>query len=167
MTLATAGEDGRPSCRAVVLTAWDGLGFVFFTDARSRKAAEFAARPGVAAVFLWPAGQHQVRVEGTVTELSEAESDAGFDSTPHQGRLVVWASHQGEVVPDRHQLEQRLAEVERRFADGEVPRPPWWRAYRLAPDAFEFWASRNDALHDRWRYRRDEGGAWILERLAP
>ncbi len=166
MTLATVGGDGRPSARAVVVTGWDGRGLEFFTDCRSRKAAEFAARPAVAAVFLWPATGRQVRVEGTVVELSEAESDAGFASTPRQGRLVVWASPQDEVVPDRRHLEQRLAEVEARFAGGEVPRPPWWRGYRVTPDVFEFWASSDDALHDRFRHRRD-GDQWALERLAP
>ncbi len=167
MTLATAAADGRPSARAVVLNGWDQRGLVFFTDCRSRKAAEFAARPAVAAVFLWPAGQHQVRVEGTVAELSEAESDAGFESTPRQGRLVVWASPQDEVVAGRDQLEQRLAEVKARFAGGDVPRPPWWRGYRLAPAAFEFWAARDDALHDRFRYRRGDDGPWMVARLAP
>lgn len=167
MTLATAGADGQPSARAVVLEGWDERGLVFFTDCRSRKAAEFAARPAVAAVFLWPAGQHQVRVEGTVAELSEAESDAGFESTPRQGRLVVSASPQGEVVPDRRHLEQRLAEVEARFAGGPVPRPPWWRGYRVIPATFEFWASSDDALHDRFRYRRGDGGGWAVQRLAP
>jgi pyridoxamine 5'-phosphate oxidase len=167
MTLATVGEDGHPSARAVVLTGWDERGLVFFTDCRSRKAAEFAARPAVAAVFLWPAGQHQVRVEGTVTELPGAGSDAGFEATPRQGRLVVWASRQDEVVPGREPLEQRLFEVEERFAGGDVPRPPWWQGYRLTPTAFEFWASGDDALHDRFRYRRGDDGGWVVERLAP
>jgi pyridoxamine 5'-phosphate oxidase len=167
MTLATVGEDGRPSARAVVLTAWDERGFEFFTDCRSRKAAEFADRPAVAAVFLWPATGRQVRVEGSVIELSEAESDAGFEPTPRQGRLVVWASPQDEVVPDRRHLEQRLAEAEARFAGGEVPRPPWWRGYRLTPTVFEFWASSDDALHDRFRHRPGDDGDWVVERLAP
>jgi pyridoxamine 5'-phosphate oxidase len=167
MTLATVGEDGRPSARAVVLTGWDERGLVFFTDCRSRKAAEFAARPAVAAVFLWPGCSHQVRVEGTVAELPEFESDAGFESTPRQGQLVVWASRQDDVVPDRQALEHRLAEVTARFAGGDVPRPPWWRAYRVTPAAFEFWATAGDALHDRFRYRLDGHGHWTVERLAP
>jgi pyridoxamine 5'-phosphate oxidase len=167
MVLATIGADGRPSSRAVVLTGWDERGFEFFTDSRSRKAAEFAAHPAVAAVFLWPGGQHQVRVEGTVAELSEAESDAGFESTPRQGRLVVWASAQDAVVPDRAPLEQCLAEVDARFAGGEVPRPPWWRGYRLAPATFEFWSATGNALHDRFRYRQGDDGRWAVDRLAP
>jgi pyridoxamine 5'-phosphate oxidase len=166
MTLATAGEDGRPSARAVALTGWDQQGLVFFTDTRSRKARQVAARPAAAAVFLWPT-RHQVRVEGTVAELSDAESDAGFESTPRQGRLVVWASAQDEVVPDREALKRRLAEVDARFAGGDPPRPPWWRAYRLTPATFEFWAAAEDALHDRFRYRRGGGGQWTVERLAP
>ena len=167
MVLATAGPGGEPSARAVVVTGWDDRGLVFFTDCRSRKAAEFAARPAVAAAFLWPCTRRQVRVEGTVAELSEAEADAGFESTPRQGRLVLWASHQDEVVPDRDHLEQRLAEAEARFAGSDVPRPPWWRAYRLAPTCFEFWAASDDALHDRFRHRLGDGGHWVLERLAP
>ena len=167
MVLATAGSEGRASARAVVLTGWDEEGLVFFTDCRSRKGADLAAQPVAAAVFLWPVTQRQVRVEGPVAELSEAESDASFESTPRRGRLVVWASPQDEVVPDREHLEQRLAEVESRFAGGEVPRPPWWRGYRLRPDTFEFWAARDDALHDRFRHRWEAGGRWLPERLAP
>jgi pyridoxamine 5'-phosphate oxidase len=166
MTLATAAADGRPSARAVVLTGCDRGGLVFFTDRRSRKAAELAVRPWAAAVFLWPAAQRQVRVEGKVTELSDEESHAAFGSTPRQGRLVVWASTQDEVVSGRNELERRLEEAQRRFAGGDVPRPPWWRAHRLEPAAFEFWESSPDALHDRYRHRLVDG-AWVVERLAP
>jgi pyridoxamine 5'-phosphate oxidase len=166
MTLATAAADGRPSARAVVLVSCDGTGLVFFTDRRSRKAAELAVRPWAAAVFVWPAGPRQVRVEGAVAELSDQESDTAFGSTPRQGRLVVWASPQDEVVSGRDELERRLEEARARFAGGDVPRPPWWRAYRLEPAVFEFWESSTDALHDRFRHRLVDG-AWVVERLAP
>ena len=167
MVLATVGAGGQPSARAVVLESWNDRGLVFCTDCRSRKAAEFAARPQAAAVFLWPVTARQVRVEGTVAELSEADSDAAFGATPHQGRLVVWASRQDDVVADRAEIERRLDEAEARFAGGEVPRPPWWRAYRLSPTTFEFWAASDDALHDRFRHRLEDGGRWVAERVAP
>jgi pyridoxamine 5'-phosphate oxidase len=166
VTLATAGEDGRPSARAVVLTGWDERGLVFFTDRRSRKAADLAVQPWAAAVILWPACQRQVRVEGTAVELSDDDSDAGFGSTPRQGRLVVWAVTQDEVVSGRDVLEHRVGEATVRFAGSEVPRPPWWQGYRLEAVAFEFWEASPDALHDRFRHRRVDG-SWVVERLAP
>jgi pyridoxamine 5'-phosphate oxidase len=170
MTLATVAANGRPSCRSVLMTDWDERGVVFFTDDRSRKAGELAGNPWAAAVFLWPASERQVRVEGRVAPLSSApsdpESDRRFGTTPRQARLAVWAARQGEVIPDREVLERLVEEAEGRFGD-EVPRPPWWRAYRLDPVAFEFWESRPDALHDRLRHHRLEDGSWAVERLAP
>jgi pyridoxamine 5'-phosphate oxidase len=166
MTVATATPDGRPSSRAVVLTGWDERGLVFCTDDRSRKSAELAANPSVAAVFLWPGCQRQVRVEGRVAPVSDEESDQNFAATPRPARLAVWAARQGEVLADRSVLEQGWKEADDHYQE-EVPRPPWWRGYRLEPHAFEFWEASPDGLHDRRRYDRLDNGTWRVEQLAP
>ena len=166
MTLATATADGAHSARMVLLKGVDERGFVFFTDYRSRKAAELEANPRAALVFHWVEVERQVRVAGTTSRVSREETEAYFLSRPLGSRLGAWASEQSSVIADRAELDARLREVERRFSGGEVPAPPHWGGYRLDPATVEFWQGRSSRLHDRIRYSR-RGGAWVVERLAP
>ncbi len=167
MTLATAGPDGRPSGRMVLLSSSDERGFVFHTNFDSRKGEEIARNPRVALVFWWDPLGLQVRVEGRAEKTSAAESDAYFAGRPRGSQLGAWASDQSRPIPGRAVLEERLRELERRYAGGPVPRPPHWGGYRVVPDAIEFWEQRENRLHDRVLYLRVEGGGWRRERLAP
>ena len=167
MVLATVSPKGRPSARVVLLKGFDDRGFTFFTNYESRKGRELEDNPFAALVFFWADLERQVRVEGRVERVSESESDAYFASRPRGARLGAWASRQSEVVPGREELEDRLLELERRYPDGEIPRPPLWGGYRVIPDAIEFWQGRPNRLHDRLLYRRQEGGSWRIERLSP
>jgi pyridoxamine 5'-phosphate oxidase len=166
VVLATADTGGRPSVRAVMLRGLDARGLVFFTDHRSRKARELAARPRAAMVFLWAPLERQVRVEGRVERIGEAESDEYFATRPRGSRVGAWASQQSKVIAGRGVLARQIRRIEARFRAADVPRPPHWGGYRLVPDAFEFWQGRPDRLHDRLRYRRVRG-AWRIERLSP
>jgi pyridoxamine 5'-phosphate oxidase len=166
MVLATADERGRPSARAVLLRAWDERGFVFFTNYASRKGREIAADPFAALLFYWDELERQVRVEGPVAPVSAAESDAYFARRPRGHQLSAWASEQSGVVADRAALEAAMRDAERRFAGGEVPRPPHWGGYRVAPERIEFWQGRPNRVHDRLVYERSHGG-WTRARLAP
>jgi pyridoxamine 5'-phosphate oxidase len=166
MVLATATPDGAPSARVVLLKGFDERGFVFFTDYRSRKGAELEANPRAALVLHWSELERQVRITGDVTRTSAEESEAYYRSRPMGSRLGAWVSHQSQTIPSRDVLEGGLREVERRFAGGDVPLPPYWGGYRVKPGAIEFWQGRQNRLHDRVRYVR-EGETWRIERLAP
>lgn len=159
--------DGVPSARAVIVRGFDEPGLVFYTDRSSRKGRELTANPRAAMVFLWPALERSVRVEGAVSEVSDGESDAYFAQRPRGSTLSAWASHQSEVIESRSQLEAAAREADERFGDGPVPRPPRWGGYRVVPIEIEFWQGRRDRLHDRLRYRRADGGQWVVERLSP
>ena len=165
MTLATVDASGQPSARIVLLKGLDERGFIFYTNYESRKAHELTANPKVALVFNWLALERQVRVEGTVSKLPKAESEAYHQSRPHGSQLSEWASPQSQVVGSRAVLEARLREVEAEFP-GEVPLPDFWGGFVVKPERLEFWQGRPNRLHDRFRYTRQAAG-WGLERLAP
>lgn len=166
VVVATATTGGVPSARAVLLRGFDARGFVFFTDYRSRKAEELAVNPRAAMVWLWSPAERQVRVEGTVSVLGPAESDAYFAQRPRGHRLAAWASHQSSVIPDRRGLEARIAELTARYEGRDVPRPPDWGGYLLTPAVFEFWQGRPNRVHDRLRFRLRDG-FWVQDRLSP
>jgi pyridoxamine 5'-phosphate oxidase len=166
MTLATATKDGKPDARIVLLKSFDELGFVFYTNYQSRKAKELSENPQACLLFYWPQLWRQVRIEGTVEKVSAEESDAYFQSRPLGSKLGAWASNQSEVIENREALEARFAELQKRFGD-DAPRPPHWGGYRVKPTAIEFWQGQDNRLHDRLRYRLQENGSWIIERLGP
>jgi len=167
MTLATATTDGKPSARLVLLKQVDERGFVFYTNYRSSKARDLEANPFAALVFYWPQLERQVRVEGTVTRTSAAESDKYFQSRPRDSQIGALASPQSEVIPNRDVLEQRLAELEEEYRGREVARPEHWGGYRLNPERIEFWKGRPGRLHDRFLYELQSDGSWVIKRLAP
>jgi pyridoxamine 5'-phosphate oxidase len=167
MTLATATRDGTPSARIVLLKDINAEGLTFYTSYDGRKARELATNPKAALVFYWLKLERQVRVEGAVVRVSDAESDAYFHTRPLGARIGARASPQSEVLPDRQTLERMVAAVERDFAGKEVPRPANWGGYRLLPHAIEFWQGRPNRLHDRLLYRRTAHGGWQIVRLAP
>ncbi|WZO98788.1 pyridoxamine 5'-phosphate oxidase [Isosphaeraceae bacterium EP7] len=167
MTLATATLDGHPSARIVLLRGLDRRGLTFYTNYDSRKGHELAANPHAAIVFFWPTQERQVRVEGRIDRAPAPESDAYFQSRPLASRLGAWASDQSQIIAGRDALEARYADLEKAHPDGDVPRPPHWGGYLLAPTAIEFWQGRASRLHDRLRYELDGEGRWSLQRLSP
>ena len=166
MTLATADGEGVPSARMVLLKSAGEDGFVFYTGYSSRKSEELEQNPRAALVFYWRPLGRQVRVEGSVERVPEAESDAYFATRPRGSQLAAWASQQSRTLRSREELDRRYAELEREYEDREVPLPPHWGGYRLRPEAIEFWEHRENRLHDRLRYTRAREG-WKVERLSP
>ncbi len=167
MALASATSEGAPSLRMVLLKEYDERGFVFFSNYESRKGSELAENPRAALLFHWDPLGRQVRLEGPVERVSAAETTAYVRSRPRGSQLSALASPQSQTVADRSVLEERVAELEERYGEGELPLPENWGGFRLVPEAIEFWQQRSDRLHDRLRYRRGEGGDWNVERLAP
>lgn len=167
MTLATVDNQGRPSARVVLLKGLDARGFVFYTNYNSRKGLELAGNPRAALVFYWPDMERQVCVAGEVTKLPEAESKAYFDSRPRGSRIAACASNQSEPVRDRAVLDEQWRGFEEKHPGAEVPKPPHWGGYVLAPSRMEFWQGRPKRLHDRFRYTRQPDNSWAIERLSP
>ncbi|MEN8694392.1 MAG: pyridoxamine 5'-phosphate oxidase [Akkermansiaceae bacterium] len=168
MTLSTVHEDGHVSARTVLLKGMDESGFSFFTNYRSEKAQALEANPQAAFTFLWKELERQVNIQGTVRRTSREVSKAYFHSRPYGSQIGAWVSEeQSAAVPDRATLEEREAELLKRFPEGAaVPLPDFWGGYELVPDSIEFWQGRPGRIHDRFRYRR-EGEEWIIERLSP
>jgi pyridoxamine 5'-phosphate oxidase len=167
MTLATVTPKGKPDARIVLLKGFDERGFVFYTNFRSQKGQELAANPYAALVFLWGDLERQVRVVGRVEKATDLEADTYFQSRPLGSRLGAWASTQSEVIPSREFLEQRMAVLETDYQNRQIPRPDHWGGFRVVPTEIEFWQGRPSRLHDRLRYRLQENGIWIIDRLAP
>jgi len=167
MSLATAGRDGKPSVRIVLLKGFDQDGFVFFTNYESEKGKQLAENPCVAIGFYWIELDRQIRINGHAEKTSRGESESYFHSRPLGSQLGAWASRQSEVIDGRRVLDARFAEIGERYADKPVPLPPHWGGFRLKPDRFEFWQGRPNRLHDRFRYARKTEGLWQIDRLAP
>lgn len=166
MTLATVGADGRPSARVVLMKDFDQQGFVFFTNYQSRKGRELIGQQVAALCFYWPSLDQQVRVEGDVSQVSAAESDAYFASRARISQLGAWASQQSETLDARATLEGRLKALTEKYEGQAVPRPPHWGGFRLAPRAIEFWRAGEFRLHDRFRYAK-AGDGWDVSQLNP
>jgi pyridoxamine 5'-phosphate oxidase len=166
MALATVDASGHPSVRMVLLRGADERGFVFYTNYLSRKGRELEENPHAALCFHWVMLDEQIRVEGTVERVTALESDAYFATRPRGSQLGAWASEQSATLASRESLETRYRQVEARFRDRPVDRPPFWGGYRLIPSRIEFWYGRPDRLHDRILYTREQGG-WTIERLYP
>jgi pyridoxamine 5'-phosphate oxidase len=168
MALATADGRGRPSLRMVLLKGVDEDGFVFYTNLESRKARELEANPYAALCIHWQPLEAQVRVEGSVRRVPDSDADEYFASRPRGSQLGAWASRQSQPLASYAELEQRVAEIETRFAGQLIPRPPFWSGFRLTPFRMEFWSGRPSRLHERELYTLDpDNGVWRTELLYP
>ena len=166
MALATVDAHGRASSRMVLLKGHGPDGFVFYTNRESRKAGDMAVAPDVALLFHWKSLRRQIRIEGTIGLATDAESDAYFSSRSRDSQLGAWASDQSRPLADRETFEARFAEMEARFAGGDVARPPHWGGYRVTPSAIEFWQDRAHRLHERRLFTRTASG-WDEGLLYP
>ncbi len=166
MAVATVGEDGMPSVRMILLKGVDARGFVFYTNFESRKGRQLLAHPKAALVFHWKSLGRQLRVEGGIENVSDAEADAYFASRPREARIGAWASDQSRPLEGRFELEKRVAQYGLKYAVGEIPRPPYWSGFRILPCMIEFWEQGAFRLHQRLVYHRD-GVGWRTERLYP
>lgn len=167
MILATVAPDGQPSTRTVLMKGADARGFSFYTNYESRKARELAANPRAALTFPWHALERQVNITGRVSKLPREESETYFKIRPRGSRLGAWASRQSEAIAGREVLEERMAQFAARHPGEDIPLPPNWGGFVLAPATIEFWQGRPSRLHDRLRYSRQSDGSWKIERLSP
>lgn len=168
MSLATVGADGMPSVRMVLLKGHDAQGFVFYTNYESRKGRQLLASRKAALLFHWKSLRRQVRVEGTVETVTDAEADDYFHNRPKASQIGAWASQQSRPLASRFELERRVAQFTARYAIGQVPRPPYWSGFRVRPVLIEFWEDRPFRLHDRTVYSATEKrDGWTTEKLFP
>lgn len=167
MTLATATANGQPRARMVLLKKFDRSGFVFYTNYNGHKGQELVDNPQAALVFWWAELERQVRIEGRVEKVREQESDEYFHSRPKNSRLGAWASNQSQVVENREVLAAQLQQLEAKYENQEIPRPPHWGGFRVIPTVIEFWQGRPSRLHDRLQYQRVNGEQWLIQRLSP
>jgi pyridoxamine 5'-phosphate oxidase len=167
MTLATATTEGKPSARIVLLKDFDEQGFVFYTNYNSQKGQQLTENPQASLVFWWVELERQVRISGRVEKVSSNQSDEYYKSRPKSSRLGAWASNQSEVIPSREVLEQRMHDLEVKYQNQDVPRPPHWGGFRVVPSEIEFWQGRQSRLHDRLLYTYLGDGSWKIQRLSP
>ncbi|MDR3626405.1 MAG: pyridoxamine 5'-phosphate oxidase [Ignavibacteriaceae bacterium] len=166
MVLATADRNAHPAARVVLLKGFDSEGFVFFTNYESKKGKSLIVNPNASILFFWKEFERQIRISGRVKKVFQAESLEYFNSRPFESRIAAWASNQSKVIPDREYLEKRFNELKEKHKDGEVPLPPFWGGFKLFADSFEFWQGRENRLHDRICYEK-ENNKWKISRLAP
>lgn len=167
MILGTVDSDGQTFQRTVLMKALDEKGIVFYTNYQSRKAQQIAENNKVNTLFPWFPMERQVSVQGVAVKVSNKESLSYFLSRPHGSQLGAWVSQQSEVISSRSILEMKLAEMKRKFKEGKVPLPDFWGGYRIEPTSFEFWQGRQNRLHDRLLYEKQEDGSWKISRLSP
>ncbi len=167
MALATADEAGRPSVRIVLLKGYDDDGFVFYTNLESRKASELRANPHAALCFYWQPINQQIRIEGPIVPVSDAEADEYFASRPRGSQIGAWTSKQSLELSSRNDLLEQFHQTETRFDGASIPRPPFWSGFRLRPDHIEFWTAGEFRLHDRLIFDREENGEWRTTRFYP
>ncbi|MBS1511119.1 MAG: pyridoxamine 5'-phosphate oxidase [Bacteroidetes bacterium] len=167
MTLATASATGIPAARIVLLKGYDKNGFVFFTNYQSHKGKEIEENPNACLVFFWAPLERQVRITGRIEKVSAEESNDYFESRPAGSRIGAWASPQSTVIANRAVIEENIKDLEEKFIDGHIPRPPHWGGYIVQPQTVEFWQGRPSRLHDRILYTKNQDATWKIERLAP
>ena len=168
MTLATSNEEGRISSRIILLKGFDSGGFQFYTNYKSKKGKDLSENPFAALSFFWPELERQIRIEGKVEKITARDSDLYHSARPRNNQLGAWASDQSAPVSDRETLEGQYEAVKKAYKDQEIiPRPPNWGGFRLSPDKIEFWQGRENRLHDRIEYIRDNSGGWCKQRLNP
>ena len=167
MTLVSVAADGQPSARTVLLKGVDARGFVFYTNTHSRKGNELKGNPRTTLLFFWKSLGRQIRVEGRVERVTDAEADAYFASRPRISRLGAWASDQSRPLSNRAELESRLRQFEEKYPAEDIPRPPHWHGYRVLPGKFEFWQNMPYRLHDRTVFEPAAGGGWTSGKLFP
>ena len=166
MILATSNKDSIPSVRVVLLKGFDNEGFIFYTNYNSKKGKNLVENPNASALFFWKELERQIRISGRVNKISQKESEEYFHSRPRESQLAALASNQSEVIPGREFLEQKFNEFKEEYHDKEIPLPPHWGGFKLFADSFEFWQGRENRLHDRISFSKDNS-AWKIVRLAP
>jgi len=166
MSLATAGPNGKPSSRMMLLKGADARGFIFYTNLKSRKGQELEKNPNVSLCFWWPTLEEQVRVEGRVSKVSDEEADKYFASRPRGSQIGAWASEQSRPLESHEELLKRAAELEKKYHGKTVPRPPYWSGFIVEPSRIEFWFGKPDRLHERYLYTK-QAKNWNLEQLYP
>jgi pyridoxamine 5'-phosphate oxidase len=167
MTLATVGADGQPTLRTVLLKLFDRDGFIFFTNYGSRKARQIEENHQVALLFPWVKMARQVAITGRAEKISATESARYFATRPRESQLGAWISKQSSILRSRQMLMMELEKIKNKFLKGEIPLPDFWGGYRVRPQTIEFWQGQTSRLHDRFLYRRQNDGRWLIERLAP